>query len=77
MLMQELDEAARRRLPKQLYIPLPCPAARKAMLERELGEPRIPATLTAPQLEAPCLAGPQWGPTAVHEDLYKHELSSI
>ncbi|KXZ44405.1 hypothetical protein GPECTOR_68g376 [Gonium pectorale] len=29
---EELDEAARRRLPKQLYIPLPCAAARKVML---------------------------------------------
>lgn len=37
----ELDEAARRRLPKQLYIPLPCPNARKAMLERELGESSV------------------------------------
>lgn len=35
--MQELDEAARRRLPKQLYIPLPCADARRAMVERQLG----------------------------------------
>ena len=35
--MQELDEAARRRLPKQLYIPLPCAAARRLMLDRALG----------------------------------------
>ena len=34
---QELDEAARRRMPKQLYIPLPCAAARQAMVERQLG----------------------------------------
>jgi SpoVK/Ycf46/Vps4 family AAA+-type ATPase len=27
---EELDEAARRRLPKQLYVPLPCGAARRA-----------------------------------------------
>ena len=37
--MQELDEAARRRLPKQLYIPLPCAAARRLMLDRALGAP--------------------------------------
>jgi len=30
----EIDEAARRRLAKRLYIPLPCEAARKQMLER-------------------------------------------
>ena len=35
--LQELDEAARRRLPKQLYIPLPCSAARAAMVQRALG----------------------------------------
>jgi SpoVK/Ycf46/Vps4 family AAA+-type ATPase len=35
--LQELDEAARRRLPKQLYIPLPCAAARRLMLDRALG----------------------------------------
>ncbi|GIL54444.1 hypothetical protein Vafri_9981 [Volvox africanus] len=29
---EELDEAARRRMPKQLYIPLPCTAARYQML---------------------------------------------
>ena len=34
---EELDEAARRRLPKQLYVPLPCAAARRAMLDRALG----------------------------------------
>lgn len=34
---EELDEAARRRLPKQLYVPLPCADARRAMLERALG----------------------------------------
>jgi hypothetical protein len=31
---QELDEAARRRMPKQLFIPLPCEAARRKMLEK-------------------------------------------
>ena len=35
--MQELDEAARRRMPKQLYIPLPCDEARGSMLRRQLG----------------------------------------
>lgn len=35
--MQELDEAARRRMPKQLYIPLPCADARRALLARHLG----------------------------------------
>ena len=34
---EELDEAARRRLPKQLYIPLPCDEARRQMVLRQLG----------------------------------------
>ncbi|KAL6764798.1 P-loop containing nucleoside triphosphate hydrolase protein [Haematococcus lacustris] len=34
---EELDEAARRRMPKQLYIPLPCAAARLQMIQRQLG----------------------------------------
>jgi len=34
---QELDEAARRRLPKQLYIPLPCPLSRAQLLRIHLG----------------------------------------
>jgi AAA+ superfamily predicted ATPase len=34
---EELDEAARRRMPKQLYIPLPCAEARRQMLARQLG----------------------------------------
>ena len=38
--MKELDEAARRRMPKQLYIPLPCEAARESMLRRQLGDKR-------------------------------------
>lgn len=41
---QELDEAARRRLPKQLYIPLPCAGARRTMLDRELGA--LPARIS-------------------------------
>lgn len=35
--VQELDEAARRRMPKQLYIPLPCADARRDLLARHLG----------------------------------------
>ncbi|QDZ24120.1 ATPase family AAA domain-containing protein [Chloropicon primus] len=35
---EELDEAARRRMPKQLYIPLPCEEARKAMVEKGIAE---------------------------------------
>ncbi|GBF93788.1 fidgetin [Raphidocelis subcapitata] len=34
---EELDEAARRRMPKQLYIPLPCGEARRLMVLRQLG----------------------------------------
>lgn len=34
---QELDEAARRRMPKQLYIPLPDADARRGMVLRQLG----------------------------------------
>jgi len=34
---EELDEAARRRMPKQLYIPLPCAEARLHMIQRQLG----------------------------------------
>ena len=36
--MQELDEAARRRLPKQVYVALPDAAARRSMLVKQLGE---------------------------------------
>lgn len=35
---EELDEAARRRMPKQLYVPLPCETARKQMVLRTLRE---------------------------------------
>lgn len=35
---EELDEAARRRMPKQLYIPLPCADARKHMILHQLRE---------------------------------------
>ena len=34
---QELDDGARRRLAKQLYIPLPCAAARRAIVTNILG----------------------------------------
>ena len=34
---QELDDGARRRLAKQLYIPLPCEDARRAIVENILG----------------------------------------
>ncbi|WIA20132.1 hypothetical protein OEZ85_005982 [Tetradesmus obliquus] len=34
---EELDEAARRRMPKQLYIPLPCGEARRQLILRQLG----------------------------------------
>jgi SpoVK/Ycf46/Vps4 family AAA+-type ATPase len=36
--IQELDEAARRRMPKQLFIPLPCAMARRKMVEKVFGE---------------------------------------
>ena len=36
---EDLDEAARRRLPKQLYIPLPCAEARRWMVTRAVGPP--------------------------------------
>ena len=37
---QELDEAARRRLPKQLYVSLPCAAARRVMVQTMLSNLR-------------------------------------
>mmetsp|Transcript_21609 Transcript_21609/g.60057 ORF Transcript_21609/g.60057 Transcript_21609/m.60057 type:complete len:723 (+) Transcript_21609:79-2247(+) len=37
---EELDEAARRRMPKQLYIPLPCGEARRVMVLNVLGSDR-------------------------------------
>ena len=37
---EELDEAARRRMPKQLYIPLPCEEARRAMVAKGIAEIR-------------------------------------
>ena len=35
---EELDEAARRRMPKQLYIPLPCADARLAMISKGISQ---------------------------------------
>ena len=58
--MQELDEAARRRLPKQLYIPLPCARARRTMLDRELGAlpDRTPFLCCCPPPLSPTLLHP-------------------
>lgn len=48
---QELDEAARRRMPKQLYIPLPCEEAREQMILRQLGPAgTVPSDLSAADL---------------------------
>jgi len=49
---EELDEAARRRMPKQLYVPLPCEAARRAMVKRQLGPGRgVASALTDEDFE--------------------------
>ena len=49
---EELDEAARRRMPKQLYIPLPCETARKQMIVRALRPGgKIAVSLTEKELE--------------------------
>ena len=49
---EELDEAARRRMPKQLYIPLPCGIARKQMIVRQLGPGAgVAATLSESDLD--------------------------
>lgn len=49
---EELDEAARRRMPKQMYIPLPCQQARKEMILRVLGSSgSISASLSEPDVE--------------------------
>ena len=49
---EELDEAARRRMPKQLYIPLPCGVARKQMVQRQLGPGgAVAATLSESDLD--------------------------
>lgn len=49
---EELDEAARRRMPKQLYIPLPCGIARRQMIVRQLGpDGAVAATLSEGDLD--------------------------
>lgn len=49
---EELDEAARRRMPKQLYIPLPDSDARREMVLRQLGpEGSISASLSDADVE--------------------------
>jgi ATP-dependent 26S proteasome regulatory subunit len=44
---EELDEAARRRMPKQMYIPLPCDKAREEMIHRVLTRGSIASNLSA------------------------------
>lgn len=44
---EELDEAARRRMPKQMYIPLPCEKAREEMIHRVLTQGSIASQLSA------------------------------
>ena len=44
---EELDEAARRRMPKQMYIPLPCKRAREEMVHRVLTRGSIASQLSA------------------------------
>jgi SpoVK/Ycf46/Vps4 family AAA+-type ATPase len=52
LLLQELDEAARRRMPKQLYIPLPCAEARRQLILRQLGPgAKVAADLSSADLD--------------------------
>ena len=54
---QELDDGARRRLAKQLYIPLPCAAARRDMILKTLnpdGEGKVKHALTEKDLDVIC-----------------------
>jgi len=54
---QELDDGARRRLAKQLYIPLPCAAARRDMILKTLspaGETAVIHALTEKDLDIIC-----------------------
>ena len=44
---EELDEAARRRMPKQMYIPLPCEKAREEMIHRVMTNGSIASQLSA------------------------------
>ena len=46
---ESLDEAARRRMTKRLYVPLPCPAARSQILTRLIADQRH--TLTDDQIQ--------------------------
>ncbi|KAF6255419.1 fidgetin-like protein 1-like protein [Scenedesmus sp. NREL 46B-D3] len=49
---EELDEAARRRMPKQLYIPLPCAEARRQLVVRQLGpDAKVAADLSDADLD--------------------------
>lgn len=49
---EELDEAARRRMPKQMYIPLPCSKAREEMILRVLGpKGTISSSLTDAEIQ--------------------------
>lgn len=52
---QELDDGARRRMPKQLYIPLPCAAARRDMILRTLSAGKgVAHSLTDADLDLIC-----------------------
>jgi len=54
---QELDDGARRRLAKQLYIPLPCAAARRDMILKTLnpdGDGKVKHALTEKDLDVIC-----------------------
>ena len=52
---QELDDGARRRMPKQLYIPLPCAAARRDMILRTLSVGKgVAHSLTDADLDMIC-----------------------
>ena len=54
---QELDDGARRRLAKQLYIPLPCAAARRDMILKTLnpdGEGKVKHALSEKDLDVIC-----------------------
>ena len=53
---QELDDGARRRLAKQLYIPLPCAAARRAIITNILGADKsVTHALSDADLDVVCL----------------------
>jgi SpoVK/Ycf46/Vps4 family AAA+-type ATPase len=54
MPLQELDEAARRRMVKRLYIPLPDSAARRTLVQRLMSSQ--PHTLDDKDLDEVCAA---------------------